>query len=157
MGWARSPPRSSGRVWVIGIPALAPNNQVLGLLTSSIGLLAVLLYFPRGLKQIAYDVRDAFLAWADRRFGKEVVRRRAEGRRPRRSAPEPEHREAGVPTLAVADLRVTFGGNMAVDGVTLSVGGRRDRRADREQRRRQVDAHERDRWLRPGLGLGAAG
>ena len=27
-------------VWVIGIPALAPNNQVLGLLTSSIGLLA---------------------------------------------------------------------------------------------------------------------
>ena len=43
-----------GAVRVIGIPALAPNNQVLGLLTSSIGLLAVLLYFPRGLMQVAY-------------------------------------------------------------------------------------------------------
>ena len=61
-----------GAVWVIGIPALAPNNQVLGLLTSSIGLLAILLYFPRGLNQISYDVRDAVLAWADRRFGKDA-------------------------------------------------------------------------------------
>ena len=38
--------------------------------------------------------------------------------------PEPEHREAGVPTLAVSDLRVTFGGNVAVDGATVSVSER---------------------------------
>jgi ABC-type branched-subunit amino acid transport system ATPase component len=38
------------------------------------------------------------------------------------AAPEPEHREGSIPTLAVAELRVTFGGNTAVDGVTLSVG-----------------------------------
>jgi ABC-type branched-subunit amino acid transport system permease subunit len=61
-----------GAIWVIGIPALAPNNLVLGLLSSSIGLLAILLYFPRGLNQISYDVRDAVLAWADRRFGKDA-------------------------------------------------------------------------------------
>jgi len=109
-----------GAVWVIGIPALAPNNPVLGLLTSSIGLLAVLLYFPRGLMQIAYDARDAFLSWADRRFGKDVV-----PSTPAKAAlPEPERREAAIPTLAVADLRVTFGGNTAVDRVTLSVGAR---------------------------------
>ena len=29
-----------------------------------------------------------------------------------------------MPTLAVSDLRVTFGGNTAVDGVTISVGAR---------------------------------
>jgi ABC-type branched-subunit amino acid transport system ATPase component/ABC-type branched-subunit amino acid transport system permease subunit len=110
-----------GAIWVIGIPALAPNNQVLGLLTSSIGLLAVLLYFPRGLMQVAYDARDAILHWADRRFGKEVV----PAKTPARAAlPEPEHREAGVPTLAVSDLRVAFGGNVAVDGATVSVGER---------------------------------
>jgi ABC-type branched-subunit amino acid transport system ATPase component/ABC-type branched-subunit amino acid transport system permease subunit len=111
-----------GAIWVIGIPALAPNNQVLGLLTSSIGLLAVLLYFPRGLMQISYDARDAFLSWADKRFGKEVpttAKSPAEAIRP-----EPQHREAGIPTLAVADLRVHFGGNVAVDGVTLAVGVR---------------------------------
>jgi ABC-type branched-subunit amino acid transport system ATPase component/ABC-type branched-subunit amino acid transport system permease subunit len=110
-----------GALWVIGIPALAPNNQILGLLSSSVGLLAVLLYFPRGLMQIAYDFRDAVLSWADRRFGKEPV-----ATAPKITAtaalPEPEHREARVPTLAVSDLRVAFGGNVAVDGVTLSVG-----------------------------------
>ena len=112
-----------GAIWVIGIPALAPNNQVLGLLTSSIGLLAVLLYFPRGLMQVAYDTRDALLNWADRRFGKDVAPVAA--RPPATVAmPEPEHREAGVPTLAVSDLRVTFGGNVAVDGATISVNER---------------------------------
>src|SRR6202034_4048403 len=35
--------------------------------------------------------------------------------------PEPEHRKTGVPTLAVSDLRVSFGGNVAVDGATVSV------------------------------------
>jgi ABC-type branched-subunit amino acid transport system ATPase component/ABC-type branched-subunit amino acid transport system permease subunit len=109
-----------GALWVIGIPALAPNNQVLGLLTSSIGLLAVLLYFPRGLMQVAYDARDAFLSWADKRYGKEPA--------PAAAAPAttpalvPEDREGDIPTLAVADLRVTFGGNAAVDGVSLHVG-----------------------------------
>jgi ABC-type branched-subunit amino acid transport system ATPase component/ABC-type branched-subunit amino acid transport system permease subunit len=111
-----------GAVWVIGIPALAPNNQVLGLLTSSIGLLAVLLYFPRGLMQVAYDARDALLNWADRRFGKDVP----QAPKPPATValPEPEHRGAGVPTLAVADLRVRFGGNVAVDGATVRVGER---------------------------------
>ena len=111
-----------GAIWVIGIPALAPNNQVLGLLTSSIGLLAVLLYFPRGLMQVAYDARDALLHWADRRFGKDVV---PVTRPPTKAAlPEPEHRGTAVPTLAVSDLRVTFGGNVAVDGVSVSVSER---------------------------------
>ena len=58
-----------GAIWVVGIPAFAPNNQVLDLLTSSLGLLVILLYFPRGLNQIVYGVRDAIVDWADRRLG----------------------------------------------------------------------------------------
>ena len=70
--------------------------------------------------QIAYDFRDAVLSWADLRSGKDVV-----STAPKTSAqaalPETEHREARIPTLAVDDLRVTSGGNTAVDGVTISV------------------------------------
>jgi ABC-type branched-subunit amino acid transport system ATPase component len=110
-----------GAIWVIGIPALAPNNEVLGLLSSSIGLLAILLYFPRGLNQISYDVRDAILAWADRRFGKDAPARQT--RQPAVvSRPEPETQEAGASSLAVSDLRVAFGGNTAVNHVSLMVG-----------------------------------
>jgi ABC-type branched-subunit amino acid transport system ATPase component/ABC-type branched-subunit amino acid transport system permease subunit len=109
-----------GAIWVIGIPALAPNNEVLGLLTSSIGLLGILLYFPRGLNQISYDVRDAVLAWADRRFGKDAP---AQNARPPAVAirPEPELQEAGTTSLAVSDLRVAFGGITAVNDVSLTV------------------------------------
>jgi hypothetical protein len=76
---------------------------------SSIGLLAILLYFPRGLNQISYDVRDAVLAWADRRFGKDAPARKR-GRRRWRSDRSPST-ERAAPTLAVSDLRVAFGGN----------------------------------------------
>jgi ABC-type branched-subunit amino acid transport system ATPase component/ABC-type branched-subunit amino acid transport system permease subunit len=108
-----------GAIWVIGIPALAPNNEVLGLLSSSIGLLAILLYFPRGLNQISYDVRDAVLAWADRRFGKDAP---ARVRQPAAAIrPEPELQETGTSSLAVSDLRVAFGGNTAVNNVSLTV------------------------------------
>ena len=71
-----------GAIFVIGIPAIAPNNALLGLLTSSLGLLVVLLYFPRGLNQITYGVRDAILSWADRRVGERPA---PESRPPRRS------------------------------------------------------------------------
>ena len=74
--------------------------------------------------QVAYDVRDAFLAWADRRFGKERRTGRRSAPADGGDLPEPEHRDAGVPTLAVADLRVAFGGNVAVDDASLSVGER---------------------------------
>ena len=143
-----------GAVWVIGIPALAPNNQVLGLLTSSIGLLAVLLYFPRGLMQIAYDARDAIVV-----LGGSTVR---QGSR----CPRTERRRTSSPARA----RPSCDGGP--DTRSLRSPGHlrwqhrrgrghrprrrtRDRRAHREQRRRQVDAHECDRRLRSGLGIGA--
>jgi ABC-type branched-subunit amino acid transport system ATPase component/ABC-type branched-subunit amino acid transport system permease subunit len=107
-----------GAIFVIGIPALAPNNQLLGLLSSSLGLLVVLLYFPRGLNQITYGVRDAILSWADRRLGDRgdperrtysaIVRHRAE-----------EVAPTGTPVLTVTDLGVHFGGIAAVKDASL--------------------------------------
>jgi ABC-type branched-subunit amino acid transport system ATPase component/ABC-type branched-subunit amino acid transport system permease subunit len=109
-----------GAIFVIGVPAIAPNNQLVGLLSSSLGLLVVLLYFPRGLNQITYGVRDAILSWADRRMGERkeperkvappVARRRAEELVP-----------TGGPVLAVKDLSVFFGGIAAVSDVSVDV------------------------------------
>jgi ABC-type branched-subunit amino acid transport system ATPase component/ABC-type branched-subunit amino acid transport system permease subunit len=108
-----------GAIWVVGIPALAPNNAVLGLLSSSIGLLVILLYFPRGLNQISYDVRDAALAWADRRFGAKLA-----ARTPQRTVPVSPAtvvEKSGALSLTISDLSVRFGGNLAVDRVSLTV------------------------------------
>ena len=48
-----------GAIWVIGLPSLMPDNDLVPLLTSGIGLLLLLLYFPGGLVHIAYRVRAA--------------------------------------------------------------------------------------------------
>jgi ABC-type branched-subunit amino acid transport system ATPase component len=109
-----------GAIFVIGIPAIAPNNQLVGLLSSSLGLLVVLLYFPRGLNQVTYAVRDAILAWADKRVRvKAVTERKAYPTAIRRGA-EPAPEGAGT-VLAVSELSVRFGGITAVDGATLDV------------------------------------
>src|SRR5439155_3634229 len=57
-----------GALWVVGLPAFFPDNDLVPLLTSSVGLLVLLLYFPGGLIQIAYGARNALLGWADRRL-----------------------------------------------------------------------------------------
>jgi ABC-type branched-subunit amino acid transport system ATPase component/ABC-type branched-subunit amino acid transport system permease subunit len=111
-----------GAIFVIGIPAFAPNNQLVGLLSSSIGLLVVLLYFPRGLNQITYAVRDAVLAWAERRMGERKTQRRRVYRVAVRRSPE-RVQLGGAPALAVSNLSVHFGGIAAVDGAVLNVKG----------------------------------
>ena len=109
-----------GAIFVIGIPSLAPNNALLGLLSSSLGLLIVLLYFPRGLNQITFGVRDAILAWADRRMGD-----RTAAERPIYPARVRRQTEDAAllpgPVLAVSDLSVHYGGIAAVDNATLHV------------------------------------
>ena len=110
-----------GAIWVVGMPALFPDNDLVPLLTSSIGLLVLLLYFPGGFVQIAHAARDGFLGWASARRAPVSTERRggtpAVIRRPERAAPAD-----GVPALEVLDLTVRFGGNVAVNGVSLTVG-----------------------------------
>jgi len=109
-----------GAAFVIGIPAIAPNNQLLGLLSSSLGLLMVLLYFPRGLNQITYSVRDAILAWAEPRVREQTTKSHPAPLLSSRRR-EPSSAAGTGPVLSVRDLTVRFGGLIAVDHASLEV------------------------------------
>jgi ABC-type branched-subunit amino acid transport system ATPase component/ABC-type branched-subunit amino acid transport system permease subunit len=110
-----------GALWVVGLPAFFPGNDLVPLLTSSVGLLVLLLYFPGGLIQIAYSARDAFLGWvAGRRAPAPVATRPAQAPTPARAAHPTAAPEAYA--LATDSLSVHFGGIYAVDQVTISVG-----------------------------------
>jgi ABC-type branched-subunit amino acid transport system ATPase component/branched-subunit amino acid ABC-type transport system permease component len=108
-----------GSLWVIGLPSFFPDNELVPLFTSSLGLLVLLLYLPGGFTQVAYTVRDAFLAWAARRVELEPVARSA-------VTPAFVHRELATRSTAVDALRadrvtVRFGGNRAVDEASITV------------------------------------
>jgi len=109
-----------GAVWVEGLPAFWPDNDVVPLFTSSIGLLVVLMYFPGGFIQIANGARNLILAAAERRLGLRAEHESTVAppptvtRRSDRSLPET--------ALQVEGVSVAFGGNRAVSDVSLTVG-----------------------------------
>jgi ABC-type branched-subunit amino acid transport system ATPase component/ABC-type branched-subunit amino acid transport system permease subunit len=110
-----------GALWVVGLPSFFPDNDAMPMLTSSMGLLILLLYFPGGLVQIGYSARDALVRWLDARVPPETTERSVTvpgsvRRVDARPAP-PE----GTPALLVDDVRVHFGGIAAVDGVSIEV------------------------------------
>jgi len=107
-----------GALWVVGLPAFWPDNELVPLFTSSIGLLILLLYFPGGLIQITYSARDALLRWAESRLPDA----------PSKTSTAPPAVVLGGgrirpiyqgPALAVRDVSVTFGGLRAVDRVSI--------------------------------------
>ena len=119
-----------GALWVIGLPAFFPGNELVPLFTSSVGLLIILMYFPGGFAQIGYTARKVLFDWAV-------------GRLPPLK-PKPEARPQAVPTggpgagrragagagtgdgssdvvLRARGVTVTFGGIKAVSEVDLDV------------------------------------
>ncbi|HEX7132115.1 MAG TPA: branched-chain amino acid ABC transporter permease/ATP-binding protein, partial [Iamia sp.] len=115
-----------GSLWVVGLPAFFPDNDVLPLFASNVGLLVLLLYVPGGFVEVAQKARTALLAWAEARLGPETTTCQA----PRgpsvaalrvRPAPSSVVVQPGDDLLRVDDLRVSFGGIHAVDGVTLAL------------------------------------
>ena len=109
-----------GALWVVGLPAFFPGSELVPLLTSSIGLLVLLLYFPGGLVQVGYAARDALFGHLERRLGPAPAKRD-------RPVPEVVTRTrpalpAGTAALDVRHATVRFGGLRAVDGVDLVVG-----------------------------------
>lgn len=116
-----------GAVWVIGLPAMFPDNDLVPLFTSSLGLLIVVMYFPGGMAQIGYMVRNAIDEWAVARLPEPTVAssERAEvasmaARRPpmrRVHDPKPD-----VNALLAEEIGVTFGGNVAVVDASIRVG-----------------------------------
>lgn len=113
-----------GAVWVKGLPAFWPDNDLVPLFTSSIGLLVVLMYFPGGFIQIANSARDGLIGLAERRLGLSAATGSSVAPPASLSSPEAATTEVPETTLAIEDIRVAFGGNVAVAGVSLDV--RRD-------------------------------
>ena len=133
-----------GALWVRGIPQIIPEelDDLVRLLTSSIGLLVLLMYFPGGLLQIIYSIRDKLLERADRRMAERGVAAGggppAAGEEPEvqaapRAAARPERPRSPVtgsaavaaagpgPALQTQDVSVRFGGNTAVDRVSVHI------------------------------------
>lgn len=52
-----------GAIYVEGVPFLFSGDETIRLLTSSVGLLLLVLIVPGGLSEIAYRGRDSFLRW----------------------------------------------------------------------------------------------
>ncbi len=109
-----------GALWVQGLPAVVDFSSTVNLLRSGIGLLVMLMYFPGGLVQIGYSIRDAVLrrlaenAPPDRQAPVEVPVPRAD--RPASSRREPP---VGALALRAQGVSVHFGGRRAVDRVSI--------------------------------------
>lgn len=112
-----------GALFVRGLPALFGDLDEVRLLTSGVGLLILLMYFPGGLMQIVYSIRDVLFRWADKRVDDTPM---AAAPAPPRTVPVRAKRELTVPHdgawLRLVDLRVRFGGVCAVDDVSIEVG-----------------------------------
>jgi ABC-type branched-subunit amino acid transport system ATPase component len=108
-----------GALWVVGLPSFFPDNDLVPLLTSSIGLLVLLLYFPGGLLQVAYAARDGLLTRLDRRLGPAPPRPARQ--LPTRVRGDHAPLAEGQLALEALDIRVRFGGVVAVDGVSIAV------------------------------------
>ena len=112
-----------GSLWVTGLPSLFENSEQVQFLSSSIGLLVLLLYFPGGLMQLVYQLRDAVLSAVDRRMAEAGV---AQPIPPiAKAVPTRGTRTVSVdgadPWLKTEGVSVRFGGNRAVNNVSIEV------------------------------------
>jgi ABC-type branched-subunit amino acid transport system ATPase component/ABC-type branched-subunit amino acid transport system permease subunit len=107
-----------GPLWVVGLPAFFPDNELVPLLASGGGLLVLLLYFPGGLAQLVYAGRDVVVRAGERRLPPATGRSAAPSTwTPARRAGVP----ADVPALSAEHITVRFGGKVAVDDASIVV------------------------------------
>ena len=116
-----------GAIYVVGLPDLFPGNNTVALLSSGIGLLVLLLYFPGGLVQLTDPLRHALVRVASRRVplvqGNSAGAVIAPPPRPTRPDARPgAERPAPVAALSVELVSVHFGGRTALDEVGIEVG-----------------------------------
>ncbi|MCU1376149.1 MAG: transporter related, partial [Actinomycetia bacterium] len=111
-----------GAMWIIGIPALTGGSVASNLFVGGVGLLALLLYFPGGLVQIGYGLRDAMARYvANRLPASDGPQRKADAAVPTRVHVH-KHDVAELEFwLRTTDVRVNFGGRVAVDDVSIAV------------------------------------
>ena len=110
-----------GALWVVGLPAFWPNNTLVPLLTSSIGLLIILLYIPGGFTQIGYWFRDEGLRFLEKRLPAVPAKTSIEPPTSlTRTVPVGQRRtNDDGSVLRTLGLTVAFTGLLAVDDVDL--------------------------------------
>ncbi|MDE0604200.1 MAG: ATP-binding cassette domain-containing protein, partial [bacterium] len=96
-----------GALWIVGLPAVWPANNLVPLLTSSIGLLVLLMYFPGGFAQVVLTGRDRFLGWYAARLPE----------------PEPAPRREVASVVSRSDAAITTGPVLVAEEVTVAFGG----------------------------------
>ena len=104
-----------GSLWVVGLPAFWSDSAIVPLLTSSLGILILLMYAPGGFVQLWFLARDSSFAWYAARLPEPEPAPRRLPVRP--EIPPPDSQIA----LATRGVRVRFGPRVAVDGVDLDV------------------------------------
>ena len=107
-----------GAIWVVGLPALVPNNEIVPLLTSSVGLLVLLLYFPGGLAHVLHRGRGAIYRWAEKRL---PPVEKAATAPPASIQIERKGVEDRPVPLQTRNIEVSFGGLKANDGISMEV------------------------------------
>ena len=117
-----------GAMWVKGIPYAFGTNA--GLLSAALGVLVVLVIWPGGLASLLFQARDRFVGWL---VGEPVARLRepagaiSRERLPAKAASTPmldanaRPEGAAEPVLSVTEVTVRYGGNTAVDRVSMRV------------------------------------
>jgi ABC-type branched-subunit amino acid transport system permease subunit/ABC-type branched-subunit amino acid transport system ATPase component len=112
-----------GALWVIGLPALIGDTNEVRFLTSGVGLLILILYFPRGLAQVVTNLRDLVFKALARRLPPVELEKPAQVPIPARvvDAAELGALPADVPAIAARSVTVRFGHRVVVDGVDLEV------------------------------------
>jgi len=108
----------TGALWVVGLPLFWPKNETVALLTSSLGLLIVLLYIPGGFTQLGYSLRGMILRWLEKRLPERATKTVVAPpvSLSARPAAELTTNDDGSVLRTVA-LSVEFGGLAAVDTV----------------------------------------
>ena len=110
-----------GALWVVGLPALWPDNAIIPLLTSSVGLLSLLMYFPGGLVQLGITARDAALASLSRRAEAQSLPKQAIAPRSRlTTTPRTTTHNDDGSVLATQNLHVRFGVHTVVSDVSVT-------------------------------------
>lgn len=109
-----------GALWVKGIPYFLGSTW--GLLSSALGVLVVLLYLRGGLASILFDLRDRIVPRLTSMPLDEVrASERQAGVARAKLPPSPDLARSDRIVLEAVDVRVSYGGIVAVDDVSITL------------------------------------
>ncbi len=109
-----------GTLLIVAVPIIFDGTDQVRLLTSSIGMLIVLLYFPGGLISIVHSGRDLLIGYITKRTGWTPPAKTQKAGIGHLSSLATE-REITTDPLVTESVVVQFGGRRAVDDVSIVV------------------------------------